>query len=81
MKDEQTAELASLHFDLEPHGSQVKWLSSGRGLVGQSMAVDGRLLTSVRRLRFKLEEPKVSPVAFCRDRHQMARRRKQAMMP
>lgn len=28
------------HFDLEPHDSQVNWLSSGRSLVGQSMAVD-----------------------------------------
>lgn len=28
------------HFDLEPHDSQINWLSSGHSAMGQSMAVD-----------------------------------------
>ncbi len=32
--------LGHSHFDLEPHDSQVNWLSSGHHVIGQSMAVD-----------------------------------------
>lgn len=32
--------LGQNHFDLEPHDSQVNWLSSGHHVTGQSMAVD-----------------------------------------